>query len=138
MTAQRGGAGALPGLLDFLAPGAFEAWVGDRFRALGYDVRANPSRGDHGADLLVRRAGELTVVQCQHWPNGAVGEPVLRDLLGAMHHFGAGRAVLATTGRLTRAARAWLRGKPLEAWDVGVLRERWAAAIVDTTERRAA
>jgi hypothetical protein len=129
---------APPGLLGRLAPEAFEAWVGDRFRELGYDVRVTPFQGDHGADLLVAWAGEAAVVQCKHRPNGTVGEPVLRDLFGAMHHFGADRAVLVTTGTLTSRARAWLRGKPIEAWDAQDVRARWAAAVAETTERLAA
>src|SRR5919108_4195222 len=126
------------GLLAGLSPEAFEAWVGDRLRVLGYAVRATPPHGDHGADLLLARpgAGEgavEAVVQCKHRPRGTVGEPVLRDLFGAMYHFGAARAVLVTTGRVTPAARAWLRGKPIEAWDAQDLRARWAAEIAQTT-----
>src|SRR5919202_3265040 len=93
------------GLLDGLAPEAFETWVGDRFRYLGYDVRVTPYQGDHGADLLATCAGDTVVVQCKHRPAGTVGEPVLRDLYGAMHHFGTTRAILVTTGRLSPAAR---------------------------------
>ncbi len=126
------------GLLSRLAPEAFEAWVGERFREMGYDVRLTPFQGDHGADLLVERDGETAVVQCKHRPGGSVGEPVLRDLFGAMHHFAAARAILVTTGRVTQAARGWLRGKPIEAWDAGDLAQRWADAISQTTEQMAA
>ncbi|MGH2350622.1 MAG: restriction endonuclease [Chloroflexota bacterium] len=125
-------------LLEGLAQEAFEAWVGDRFRDLGYDVRVTPFQGDHGADLLVTRAGETVVVQCKHRPAGAIGEPVLRDLFGAMHHFGAARAILVTTGRLTPAARDWLQGKPMDAWGARDLQDRWPAEIALTTEHLAA
>jgi hypothetical protein len=43
--------------------------------------------------------------------------PVLRDLYGTMHHVGATTAVLVTTGQLSKAARNWLIGKPIEVWD---------------------
>jgi hypothetical protein len=126
------------GLLRGLAPAAFEAWVGDRFRELGYEVRATPYQGDHGADLLATRAGETVVVQCKHHPAGTVGEPVLRDLFGTLHHFGATRAILVTTGRVTPAAREWVRDKPLEAWDADDLRQRWAPEIARTAADMAA
>src|SRR2546426_577953 len=126
------------GLLSRLAPEAFEVWVGDHFRAMGYEVRLTPIHGDHGADLLVERDGEIIVVQCKHRPNGSVGEPVLRDLFGAMHHFSAARAILVTTGRVTEAARGWLRGKPIEALDATDLVARWADELEKTTQEIAA
>lgn len=100
------------GLLRGLTPEAFEVWVGDRFREMGYDVRLTPPQGDHGADLIVTKRCETCVVQCKHRPEGMVCEPVLRDLFGTMHHFGADRAVLATTGHLAPAAREWLQVRP--------------------------
>jgi hypothetical protein len=126
------------GLLRLLTPDAFEAWVGDRLRDLDYDVRLTPYQGDHGADLLATRDGETTVVQCKHRPTGVVGEPVLRDLYGAMHHFGAARALLVTTGSVSRAAREWMADKPMEAWDAYDLQQRWAPEIAQTTEALAA
>ncbi len=35
-----------------------------------------------------------------------------------MHDFGAQRAYLVTTGRLTQAASDWAKGKPIVVWDV--------------------
>jgi hypothetical protein len=112
--------------------------VGDRLRDLGYEVRLTPLQGDHGADLLITQEGETAVVQCKHRPDGTVGEPVLRDLYGTMHHFGATRALLVTTGYLSPAARSWVQGKPLTAWDAADLQARWAAAIAQTTAQLAA
>jgi len=86
-------------------------------RELGYRVKTTGMGGDHGADLLAERPGELAIVQCKRYRTWSVGEPVLRDLFGAMHDFGAQRAYLVTTGELTAAARAWARGKPIAIWD---------------------
>src|SRR5919108_6622030 len=86
------------GLLSGVSPQAFETWAGERFRALGYDVQVTPYQGDHGIDLVLTKAGETVIVQCKHHPLGSVGEPVLRDLFGALHHVAADRAILVTTG----------------------------------------
>jgi hypothetical protein len=103
-------AGRGDGLLVGLAPDAFEAWVGERFRELGYDVQVTSFQGDHGVDLLLTRpGGEKIVVQCKHHPRSTIGEPVLRDLFGAMHHLGAHAGFLVTTGQISKAAREWLR-----------------------------
>jgi len=34
-----------------------------------------------------------------------------------MHDFGADRAYLVTTGRVTQSAARWVEGKPIEIWD---------------------
>ena len=49
-----------------------------------------------GFDLNVERQGERAIVQCKHWPARAVGEPVLRDLYGTLHHVNAESAYRVT------------------------------------------
>jgi hypothetical protein len=117
------------GLLIGLAPEAFEAWVGERFRELGYDVQVTQFQGDHGVDLVLTRRGEKVVVQCKHHPMSTIGEPVLRDLHGAMHHLGADAGFLVTTGQISKAAREWAVGKPLQFWDAQRLKTEWGTAL---------
>jgi restriction system protein len=90
---------------------------GARFREQGYAVEIAGAQGDHGTDLVVSRADERAIVQCKNYRAWSVGEPVLRDLFGAMHAADAARAYLVTTGRLSGPASAWIRGKPIEVWD---------------------
>jgi restriction system protein len=134
--------------LQALTPEGFERWVGARFREAGYAVRVTGTHGthgtggDHGIDLVVSKPGELAVVQAKKFVTKAVGEPVLRDLYGAMTAAGADRAYLVTTGRITDEARRWARGKPIELWDAetvarlsleeeGPARRAWLAAESD-------
>lgn len=100
-----------------MKPDVFEDWVAARFRGLGYSVKVAGSQGDHGADLVVEKDGQTSIVQCKNYRAWSVGEPILRDLYGAMHDFGAEKAFLVTTGRMTQAARNWAQGKPIEIWD---------------------
>jgi restriction system protein len=102
--------------LQALSPAEFEEWVAARFREQGYKVRLTGMGGDHGADVLAEKPGELVIVQCKRYRTTTVSEAMLRDLYGAMHDFGADAACLVTTGRLTRAAEAWARGKPITIW----------------------
>jgi hypothetical protein len=115
--------------LQALSPDAFEEWVAARFREQGYAVEIVGAQGDHGIDLLVTRPGERAVVQCKNYRASSVGEPVLRDLFGAMHATGADRAYVVTTGRLTGPARAWVEGKPIEVWDGPTLVRQVGAAV---------
>jgi hypothetical protein len=52
-------------------------------------------------------------------------------LYGALHHAGANRAILVTTGRLTRGAVEWASGKAVEIWDGRELVRRWPAEIAE-------
>jgi hypothetical protein len=124
-----------PGRVRTVTPEAFEEWVGERFISLGYAVLRTPFRGDHGIDLNVERQGEQAIVQCKHGPARAVGEPVLRDLYGTLHHSGAQAAYLVTTGSATPAARTWARDKPIVIWDWPYLVERWSAEIAEIAAR---
>jgi restriction system protein len=103
--------------LQKLGPDAFEEWTAARFRDMGYRVRLTGSQGDHGIDPTARKRGERAVVQVKNYRVQAVGEPVLRDLFGAMHAANADRAYLVTTGRLTEPARTWVDGKPITVWE---------------------
>ena len=73
----------------------------------------NIALGDGGVDLRLHRGGALTVVQCKQWRAWKVGAPRVRDLFGAMMHEGAASAVLVTSGRFTRPALEFARGKPI-------------------------
>jgi restriction system protein len=117
-----------------LPPAAFEAWVGARFRDLGYSVRHTGAQGDHGVDLEVSRPGETAVVQCKKYGEWAVGEPTVRDLFGALHAAGADRAYLVTTGRVTEPARKWVTGKPIELWDGDELMRRFPPTTAAAAE----
>ena len=106
--------------LQAMPPSAFEEWAGARFRERGYAVRVTGTHGtggDHGIDLVAKKDGETAIVQVKKFVTKAVGEPVLRDLYGAMTAAGADRAYLVTTGRVTDPAREWASGKPIEIWD---------------------
>lgn len=115
-------------------PREFERRVADAFRAKGYRVHNRRHSSDHGVDLVVRRGRERAVVQCKLY-SGTVGEPVVRDLVGAMVHERAKVGYVVTSGRFSEPARRWARGKrvrlidgespwwwrrPLRGWPMGV------------------
>ena len=100
-----------------LSPDNFEELVAAFFRQFGYKVRRTGRSGDHGIDLLIytKKDGKW-VVQCKRW-RGSVGEALIRELYGAMHHEQAQRAFLMTTGTLTPSAVSWAKGKPITLYD---------------------
>jgi restriction system protein len=119
-----------------LSPEAFEKWTAARFRELGFRASLTPAQGDHGVDVVVEKPGWKGVVQCKKY-TGAVGEPVLRDLLGTMHAYQANCAYLVTTGRLTGPAQHWVRGKPIEVWDGTYLASTYGRLVGDPQQKEA-
>lgn len=94
----------------------FEYYVAEAFRRKGYGVErtGNPA-GDGGIDVILRKDGMVTLVQCKHWKAWKVGVQPVRELLGVVSSQGAKAGALVTSGRFTREAfefaeanRIWL------------------------------
>jgi hypothetical protein len=100
----------------------FEHWVADLFKKCGFHVETTPHSGDHGVDLFIASRGHVIAVQCKRW-DGTVGEPVVRDLYGAMMASHAKSGCLVTTGSFTAQAHAFARGKPLYLVGLDLLME---------------
>ena len=90
----------------------FEWELATLYRYLGYDVEATPATGDQGIDLVLRKDGKTTIVQCKSHKS-PVGPAVARELLGSMVAFRADDAILACTGGFTRGVKDFVRGKPI-------------------------
>lgn len=105
-----------------LDPVAFERFVGSLFEKMGYQVQTTPLSGDEGIDLVLRKDTKLAIVQCKRYEN-SVGQPIVRDLYGAMVHNKADEAYLVTTGTVTLPAQQWVVGKPLHLVDGNTLVE---------------
>lgn len=100
-----------------LSPEQFEVLVGEIFRLQGNRVRVVGATGDHGIDLEVfPPSGGRWLVQCKRY-RGTVGEPVVRDLYGAVAREGASRGYIVTTGGFTQQAVEWTRGLPVILYD---------------------
>lgn len=100
----------------------FEHWVADLFRKAGFRVEVTQATGDHGVDLWANIGTDLVAVQCKRW-DSTVGEPVLRDLYGAMTAAGAKAGYLVTTGTFTAQAHEFARSKTLILVDLSKLIE---------------
>lgn len=103
--------------MQALDPIDFEYYVGWLYARDGYTVSETVASGDEGVDLiLTNRLGRKIIVQCKRYA-GNVGQPVVRDLYGAMFHTGAKEAHLVTTGTISRQAEEWAAGKPIKLVD---------------------
>jgi hypothetical protein len=83
------------------------------YSRMGYKVQHVGKMGDHGIDvLLINPNNQKEIVQCKQWTK-PVGEPVLRDLYGAMMHDQAVRGWLWAPRGFSGPAKAWAKGKSI-------------------------
>jgi len=96
----------------------FEDLLGEAYRRQGYQVEETLGGGaDGGVDLMLRRDGALTLVQCKRWKEKPVPVQTVRELYGVLHDRGAASAKLVATSRFTPDAIAFAKGKPIELVD---------------------
>ncbi len=111
----------LDGLRE-MTPAAFERTVGAWFARDGWLVEHRGRSGDHGIDVLAFHGDELITVQCKRYAEGTAVTPAqLRELYGAAVAAGATRALLVTTGRVSRAALQWAEQLPTAPPQLDVL-----------------
>ena len=101
-----------------LTPSQFEEYVAQRiFARQGYQVNNIRDVKDGGVDVIVTDSvGRSAIVQCKLYRN-VVGEPIVRDLYGALIHHDAHMAFLVTNSNISAAARRWAAGKPIALID---------------------
>ncbi len=97
---------------------AFEEFVGEAYRRLGYMVKENSGPGpDGGVDLTLKRDGELVLVQCKQWRTMKVGVKTVRELYGVMTAKHASSGTVISSGTFTHEARLFAINKPIELVD---------------------
>jgi len=120
--------------LRAMTPATFERVVGAWFARDGWLVEHRGRSGDDGIDVLAFHGGELIAVQCKRYAEGTAVTPAqLRELYGAAVAAGATRALLVTTGRVSRAALRWAEDLPLAPPRLEVLE---APEVVDLAAGR--
>ncbi|PPT81994.1 restriction endonuclease [Xanthomonas arboricola pv. zantedeschiae] len=104
--------------LESLAAGGwrqFERLVGEAFRRQGYSVEETGLGGaDGGIDLILRKDGRRTLVQCKQWKRQQVGVSVVREMFGLLAHHQAHAVKIVSIGTYTKDAERFAEGKPIE------------------------
>jgi restriction system protein len=93
----------------------FEMLVGEAFRRRGYAIQETGLGGaDGGIDLILRKDGKITLVQCKHWKTQRVDVKVVREMFGLLAHHGAAAMKIVAVGDYTADAQRFAQGKPIE------------------------
>ena len=89
--------------------------IAEAYRRKGYSVVENYGVGpDGGIDLVLKKAGNLILVQCKRWKTQKVDVRVVREMYGVMTAERASGVIIITSGLFTQEARIFAEGKPID------------------------
>lgn len=88
----------------------FEELVAEAYRREGYEVEVTGNAGgDGGVDVVLRRKGQRTLVQCKHWKTYTVGVQIVRELRGVMASEKADYGIVVSYGTFTPEAESFAK-----------------------------
>ncbi|MDY7015956.1 MAG: restriction endonuclease, partial [Cyanobacteriota bacterium] len=122
--------GYLVDRVDRMTGEEFEDFLGMCFQKLGYHVETTPKTGDFGADLILTKGGEKTIVQAKRYQN-KVGTSSVQEIVGAIKYYHAQKAIVITNNQFTSSARELARSNEVELWE----REQLIDLIVQAKNR---
>jgi len=120
----------------------FEWVVREGFRRRGFGiVETARDATDSGVDLVLRRNGELFLVQCKQWKTAKIGVKAVRELCTAVTAREAAGGFFVTSGAYTDEARDFAKLASIQLMDGPALEQlvldaRRPEPFMDPTEGR--
>lgn len=102
--------------IDGLSGLNFESLLEKLFIAMGYLVNRTKKSGDQGADLILKKDGEKTVVQAKRYTN-TVGNKAVQEVLASREYYSASNAIVVTSSAFTISARELANASRVQLWD---------------------
>lgn len=90
--------------IDQMKGTEFERYLQARFKDMGYKANLTSKTGDYGADLLIEKNNELTIVQAKRYSN-AVGVKAIQEAISAQSFYDAARSMVVTNNYFTKNAK---------------------------------
>ncbi|MFZ1702292.1 MAG: restriction endonuclease [Pyrinomonadaceae bacterium] len=118
-----GGATGLSVLeIDMFTGYEFETFLTELFQKMGYSVEQTRLSGDQGADVIVTKFGEKTVIQAKRF-SGKVGNGAVQEIVAAMRFYGAEAGMVVTNNYFTPSANALAAANDIKLVDRDELSE---------------
>jgi hypothetical protein len=99
----------------------FEDFLKKLFSRMGYQVEQTRLSGDQGADLVVVKFGEKTVIQAKRY-SGKVGNYAVQEIMAAISLYQAQKGMVVTNSYFTPAAVELARANRIELIDRDALK----------------
>lgn len=109
--------------IDGLSGSDFEAFLADLFSRIGFRVLQTKVCGDQGADLVVERFGERSVIQAKRYENN-VGNYAIQEVMAAISLYQAQNGIVVTNSYFTKAAVELAVANDIELIDRDKLEEK--------------
>jgi restriction system protein len=93
-----------PQYRDDMTPEEFEHYCAAVLRRRKWSARVTQLSGDQGVDIIADKRGARIVVQCKKYSK-PVGNRAVQEIVAAIAHEGAKRAIVVTTSSYTPAAK---------------------------------
>jgi len=103
-------------LIDNMKGVEFEELLKTYFEGEGYRVELTPKTNDYGADLVIKKKGERTVVQAKRYKN-KVGNKAVQEVVSAKPYYRADKAMVVTNSYFTKNAINLARANKVVLWD---------------------
>ena len=101
--------------IDKMTGYEFEDFICKLYEALGYEVEHTPYSGDGGKDAILKKNGEVYLVECKHYVSGGqIGERDLRIFDSAMHDYKAKKGFYINLGRFKRGTKDFAKTHRIE------------------------
>lgn len=81
----------------------FESFLKTSFEKMGYTVEQTKLSGDQGADLIISKLGETTVVQAKR-SNNKIGNNAIQEIVASINYYKAQKGMVVTNNEFTPAA----------------------------------
>jgi len=109
----------------------FEDYLKELFQQLGYQVKATPSAGDYGADLVLIKGNSKIVVQAKRYTQ-KVGLKAVQEIYSSIHHYQANEAWVVTNSFYTAQAQKLAKSNGVKLLD----RENLIELILQTKGKK--
>ena len=101
-----------------VSPFDFEDFIAHLFKTGGFEVQQTDYTGDFGADLILKKDGESTVVQVKRYlKTSPVGAQDINQVIGSKSYYKCDHALMITTSKYTKAAEKLSQTADVELWD---------------------
>ncbi len=108
--------------IDQLGGYEFEEFLKNLYSKMGYQVEQTKLSGDQGADLVVIKFGEKTVIQAKRY-SGNVGNYAVQEIMAAISLYNAQKGMVITNNYFTPAAVELANANNIELIDRDGLEE---------------
>jgi len=100
----------------------FESYLGKVYESLGYTVEFTPASNDYGADLILSKFGQTTVVQAKRY-RSPVGVKAVQEIIAAIKHYKANDGIIVTNSTYTNNAIKLAKENNIQLVDANELKK---------------